>query len=130
MTRYLTVPEVLSIHARLIDQSGGSAGLRDPGALDSAVHQPQASFGGGPLYPTLIEQAAALSFSLVKNHPFVDGNKRVGHAAMEVFLVLNGYEIECAVEEQERVFLQLAAGEASRDELVAWLTKNVVERSV
>ena len=130
MIRYLTVSEVVAIHSRVIDQSGGSHGLRDPGALDSAVSQPHASFGGELLYPSLVEQAAALAYSLVNNHPFIDGNKRIGHASMEVFLVLNGREIDCHVDEQEDFFLQLAAGSKNREDLVAWLQKHVVTRSV
>jgi death-on-curing protein len=74
--KYLTVEQVMRIHARSIAQFGGDAGVRDLGLIDSAVAQPRASFGGKDLYPTLAEKAAALAFSLVKNHPFADGNKR------------------------------------------------------
>ena len=119
--RYLTVEEVLELHARLLEQFGGSEGLRDPGALDSAVEQPRMTFRGEDLYPTVAEKAAILSFSLARNHPFVDGNKRTAHAAMEVFLVLNSYEIEASVDEQERVFLSLAAGEVKREEFTDWV---------
>ena len=129
MRRYLTVDEVILIHDRLIEQSGGSNGLRDRGALESAVHQPNASFGGELLYPTIHEQAAALAFSLVNNHPFIDGNKRIGHAAMEVFLVINGYEIDADVDEQEVTFLNLAAGSVSRDQLVFWIQDHLKKRS-
>ncbi len=122
--RYLTLAEVLALHHRLMQASGGPPGLRDLGLLESAIAQPLASFGGQELYPSLLEKAAALGYSLVGNHPFVDGNKRVAHAAMEVFLVLNGYEIECPIDEQEAAWLRLAAGEQSRAELVAWLTEH------
>lgn len=105
--RYLSLPEVISLHSLLIAQSGGSAGLRDRGALESAVAQPEASFGGEELYPDLASKAAALGHSLIQNHPFVDGNKRVGHAAMEVFLLLNGYEIEASVNEQETFIMDV-----------------------
>ncbi len=81
--RHLTLAEVLELHRMVMEQSGGSAGLCDLGALESAIAQPRMSFGGSDLYPSLVEKAAALCFSLVNNHPFVDGNKRVGHAAME-----------------------------------------------
>jgi death-on-curing protein len=91
--RYLSIDEVFSLHSLLIAHSGGTSGLRDRGALESAVAQPEASFGGEELYPSLSEKAAALGHSLIQNHPFVDGNKRIGHGAMEVFLLLNGYEI-------------------------------------
>lgn len=84
--RYLTLGEVVELHRRLLQASGGPPGIRDLGALDSAVAPPRATFGGADLYPTVAEKAAALCFSLVQNHPFVDGNKRVGHATMETFL--------------------------------------------
>ena len=100
------------------------------GPLESALHQPQASFGGEDLYPTVEKKAAALAFSIVNNHPFVDGNKRAGHAAMEAFLMLNGFEIVADVDEQERVFLDLAAGEVSQSELAEWISIKIVGRSV
>jgi len=80
------------------------------------------------LYPGIIEKAAALGFSLVMNHAFIDGNKRIGHAAMETFLVMNGYEIQSPANEQEDIILQLAAGRLGRDALVIWLRSHVVER--
>jgi death-on-curing protein len=83
--RYLTLAELLEFHHRIIEQSGGADGIRDLGLAESALAQPHMSFGGVDLYPTLTEKAAALCFSLVMNHPFVDGNKRIGHAAMETF---------------------------------------------
>lgn len=118
---YLTLGQVLELHRRLIEQSGGSMGVRDVGALESAIAQPQMTFGGEELYPTLVEKASALGFSLVMNHPFVDGNKRVGHAAMEIFLVLNGYEISASVDEQEQIILKLAAGELKREDFTSWV---------
>ena len=87
------------------------------------------SFGGEDLYPTLVQKAAALGASLVQNHPFVDGNKRIGHAAMEVMLVLNGFEIEATVDEQEKVVLDLAAGELKREEFSAWVEQRTVEKT-
>jgi death-on-curing protein len=87
------------------------------------------TFSGEDLYPTIIEKAAALGFSLIKNHPFVDGNKRIGHAAMEAFLILNGYEIDASVDEQERIILQLAAGELKRKAFTEWLRAHAVERA-
>ena len=107
--RYLTIDEVLELHRLVLQQSGGAVALRDLGALESAVAQPYMAFGGQELYPAVAEKAACLAFSLVTNHPFVDGNKRVGHAAMETFLALNGSELRSAIEEQERMFLNLAA---------------------
>lgn len=86
------------------------------------------SFAGFELYPGIVEKAAALCFSLVQNHPFVDGNKRAGHAATETFLLLNGHEIDALVDEAERVMLELAAGSLSRAQLVDWLREHVVKR--
>jgi death-on-curing protein len=127
--RYLTVEEVLELHARLLEQSGGSGEVRDLGALASAVERPRMTFGGEELYPTVAEKAAVLGFALARTHPFVDGNKRTAHAAMEVFLVLNGYEIEAPVDEQERVFLSLAAGEVERDAFADWIRTHLTEHS-
>lgn len=130
MIRYLTVEEVKRLHALVIKLFGGSDGLRDLAALESAVGQPQASFGGEDLYPEVEQKAAALAYSLVKNHPFVDGNKRTGHAGMEVFLILNGFEISASVDVQEKMFFDLAAGLIEREELVDWIAKHVSKRTV
>ncbi|HEX5271654.1 MAG TPA: type II toxin-antitoxin system death-on-curing family toxin, partial [Gemmataceae bacterium] len=127
--RYLTLDEVLQLHRLALEQAGGAAGVRDLGALESAVAQPYMTFGGHDLYPGVVEKAAALAFSLVMNHPFVDGNKRAGHAAMETFLVLNGHELSAATDEQERVVLGLAAGALKRDEFTEWVRTHLVERN-
>ena len=87
------------------------------------------TFGQKDLYPTLFEKAAALAYSLIMNHPFTDGNKRAAHAAMEIFLLLNGYEIQASVDEQEALFLQLADGKKSREQLTVWITDNAVHKS-
>jgi death-on-curing protein len=126
--RYLTLDELISLHGKLIGQSGGGTGLRDRGALESAMAQPEMSFGGEDLYPTIAEKAAALGHSLIQNHCFIDGNKRVGHAAMEAFLVLNGYEIEASVDEQEEVILSVARGLMDRLALSEWLKQHVIGR--
>ncbi len=124
--RYLTVIEVITLHRMALEQSGGAAGIRDQGALESAIAQPAMCFGGMVLYPTLTEKAATLCFSLVMNHAFVDGNKRVGHAAMETFLTLHGQEISAPVEEQEHIILSLAAGEIEREDFTEWLAAHLV----
>jgi len=126
--RYLTLGEVVALHRRLMATTGGTSGIRDLGLLESALAQPRASFGGDDLYPGVIDKAAALGFSLVMGHPFVDGNKRTGHAAMETFLVLNGYELNAPVDEQERVMFELAAGELSRDNFLSWVRTHAVSR--
>ncbi|MDQ3816661.1 MAG: type II toxin-antitoxin system death-on-curing family toxin [Acidobacteriota bacterium] len=127
--RYITLKEILELHRRIIEQSGGLAGIRDVGMLESALAQPLMTFGGEELYPTIIEKASALGFSLIKNHPFTDGNKRIGHAAMETFLILNAHEINASVDEQEQVILQVASGELERDNFTEWLRAHIVEKA-
>jgi death on curing protein len=122
--RYLTLNEVLAVHDQVMRQSGGAVGVLSLPALESALAQPRMTFGGEDLYPTLVEKAAALGHSLIANHPFVDGNKRTGHAAMEVFLMVNGFEIQASVDEQERVILHVAAGEMKREEFTKWLREH------
>ena len=126
--RYLTLNEVLDVHRQVMAQSGGAEGLMYLPALESALAQPQMTFDSADLYPTLVDKAVALGYALIKNHPFLDGNKRTGHAAMEVFLVLNGYEIRASVDEQERVILQVAASEIEREEFTAWLRTHIVAK--
>ena len=99
--------------------------MRDLGQLQSALAQPKATFEGEDLYPTLVEKAAALGFALVQGHPFLDGNKRIGHAAMSVFLYLNGLELDALVDEQEEFIIRIASGGATRDDLVGWLKLRV-----
>ena len=124
--RHLAFGEVVDLHRRMIGQSGGAKRLRDVGLLQSALAQPAATFEGAELHPTIV-QKAALGFALVANHPFVDGNKRVGHAAMDVFLMLNGFEIHATVTEQERIILDVESGAADREALARWLTAKVVK---
>jgi death on curing protein len=127
--RYLTLSEVLELHHRVIAQSGGALGVLNLGALESALAQPRITFGGQELYAGVIEKASTLGFSLIQNHPFVDGNKRTGHASMEIFLVLNDYEIHASVDEQERIVLEVASGKMDRPTFLAWLRLHVVARS-
>ena len=126
---YLSQDAVLTLHMRIIETSGGSDGVRDYNGLESAIAQPRMTFGGQDLYPTVVEKAAALCFSLIQNHPFVDGNKRVGHAAMEVFAILNGYTIDASVDTQEQLILGIASGDVSREQLVEWLTEHIREQT-
>ena len=113
--RYLTVSEVIELYRQLMEATGGTVGILSIESLESAVAQPRATFGGNDLYPTMTEKAAALGFSLVMNHAFVDGNKRIGHYAMETFLIINGYELDASVDEQEAIILSLASGKLNRD---------------
>jgi death-on-curing protein len=126
--RYLTLGEVVALHRAIGAATGGADGIRDLGALESALAQPKATFGGTDLYPSIVDKASALAFGLAMNHPFVDGNKRIAHAAMAVFLDLNGFEIEATVDEQEQLMLGLAAGQLSRADLTTWLESHVSTR--
>jgi len=114
--------------APIVASSGGADGFRDLGALESAIAQPKATFDAVDLYPSLVEKAGALAHGLAMNHPFLDGNKRIAHAAMAAVLDLNGWLIEASVDEQERLMLDLAAGNVSRIELTAWLAAHVRPR--
>ena len=127
--RYLSLGEVVSLHLRIIDRTGGARGLRDLAALESALAQPKATFDSRELYATLPEKAAALCFSLAQSHPFLDGNKRVAHAAMEMFLLLNGQEVDATVDEQEQLMLGVASGSVSRDTLTAWIRSHARART-
>jgi death-on-curing protein len=128
--RYLSLAEVLILHERVLTQTGGATGLRDLGALQSAIAQPRATFDGIDLYPSLAEKAAALTYALVSNHPFVDGNKRIGHATLETFLILNGFELGVAIDDAEQTFLSLAAGTLTRSALRTWIEHHLVQSQV
>jgi len=127
--RYLTVGEVLEIYSQVMRQSGGGMGIRDLGGLESAVAQPRMTFYGDELYPTIVEKASALGFSLIQNHPFIDGNKRAGHAVMESFLMFNGYEISASVDEQVDLVLGVASGKIDRNTFTEWLKSHIVALS-
>ena len=120
----ITAKQVISIHSSLIEATGGSDGVRDMGLLESALEAPFQTFGGKDLYPALIQKAAKLGHSLISNHPFVDGNKRIGIHTMLVFLAINGVEIECTQKELIDVGLSLAAGTMNAENLLIWLSSH------
>ena len=124
--RYLSITEILEIHDQIISSTGGSRGIRDLKALESATNQPRLTFDQKDLYPDIVTKASSLCFALVMDHPFLDGNKRVGHAAMEIFLILNGYEIEADTDEQEQTMIDLAAGKISRENFTKWLAGKII----
>lgn len=126
--RYLTLVQLLEIHQRVIQQSGGAAGILRLDGLEAALAQPRQTFEAVELHATLVEKAAALGYALISNHPFVDGNKRTGHAAVELFLLLNEYEIRAGIDEQEQLILGIAAGRISRQEFAEWLSEHMVHR--
>ena len=123
---FLTLDEVLALHTDQIDRYGGSRGLRDLGLLESAVAAPRATFGGNLLHPTLPEMAAAYLFHLVQNHPFVDGNKRIGLAAAIAFLGLNDLWLEAEEDELVELVLGVAQGRVGKAEVAVFLKKHVV----
>lgn len=125
-TRFLSLTEVLDLYDRVLQVGGGASAIRDLGALESALAQPRASFDERELYPTLIDKAAAMGFSLIRNHPFVDGNKRIGHAAVEVFLVLNGHQLDAGIDDAERMILGVAAGVIDREAFAKWIREHLI----
>lgn len=124
MIRFLQLGEALELQRQLIITSGGSPGLRDLGLLEAALSQPRQTFAGDDLYPTIIDNAACLSFSLITNHPFLDGNKRIGHAATEVMLMLNGHELRASVEAAEATILAVASGGLNRRAYTSWVERH------
>jgi death-on-curing protein len=123
--RSLTIAEILETYQRIMQQSGGLVAIRDFGALESAIAQPYMTFGGNELYPSLAEKAATLGFSLIQNHPFADGNKRTGHAAMAMFLAINGYIINASIDEQVDIILSVASGKLGREGFTEWLVNHI-----
>jgi death-on-curing protein len=121
VTIYLSAEQVLALHGLQVRRFGGSPGLRDRGALEAALARPQATFGGEDLYSDIEAKAAALMHSLVSNHPFVDGNKRVGAHACIVFLLANGVGPACSPMELAGITLAVARGEVSAEALAIWL---------
>ena len=123
--RYLTLGEVLELYRRIIQQTGGAFGVRSLAALESAVAQPRMTFEEKDLYPTIEDKAGALAFFIIQNPPFMDGNKRCGHAAVETFLVLNSKEIEAPVDEVEKIILEIASGKLSLKNFINWLAGHI-----
>ena len=117
----LSKEQILMLHSQLIEATGGSDGIRDEGMLESAISNPFQSFGGEELYPSIQSKAAQLCYGLVKNHPMIDGNKRIGTHAMFVFLTLNGYELQYTQSELSDTILSVAAGNLGANDLLKWI---------
>lgn len=117
----LTIEKVMQLHTRLIRETGGADSVREMGLLESALASPFATFGGVELYPTLADKAARLGFSLVSNHPFVDGNKRIGVFAMLIFLQINGAELTAVNDDVIRLGLGVASGEMKYEDMLVWV---------
>ena len=125
---FLTFAEIIEIHNYQIENFGGASGVRDMELLKSAIGMPSATFGGTFLHPTIYEMAAAYLFHLVENHPFVDGNKRVGAMAALVFLDMNGIDFEASDEEFTAMVLRVASGKMLKAEITLFLIKHSSEQ--
>jgi death on curing protein len=125
---YLSLGAILYLHEQLIKEFGGAIGLRDEGALRSAVARPRSTFGGQSLYPSLFEKAAALLESLCLNHPFIDGNKRVAYAAAGLLLELNGWRLRADADDGEVFMLEVAKGKRGKEEIRIWIEQHSVPK--
>lgn len=122
----LTKNQVMMLHHELILETGGSEGLRDEGLLDSALNAPFQSFDGTDTFPSVQQKGARLGFGLIRNHAFIDGNKRIGTHAMLIFLSLNGIELDYTQNELSDMVLKVASGDLSFDDMVQWIIKHQV----
>ena len=121
---YLSVVHILVIHDQMIKRFGGLPGIRDLGLLESAVGRPQATFDGNDLYKTIFEKGAALLQSLLKNHPFVDGNKRTALTSAGIFLKLNGYQLINDHDNEINFALKVDSDDLSIEQIAEWLEKH------
>lgn len=121
----LTIDEIIGIHEKLVETTGGSNGLHDRGLLESAVYSANASFGDAEVYPTVEEKAARLAYSLINNHAFVDGNKRIGVFVMLMTLKLNHIKLLYTQEELSGLGLDVASGKAAYEDVLAWLREHI-----
>lgn len=122
----LSKEQILMLHSQLIEEYGGSDGVRDYNLLDSALENPFQSFGGEELYPTLQAKAARLGYGLIKNHCMIDGNKRIGTHAMLVFLAINGIELDYTQKELYETILAIADGSFEYEDLLKWILEHQV----
>lgn len=118
--------QVLKLHSQLIDESGGEYGIRDEGLLESALNAPFQSFDNRDLYITVQAKAARLGYGIIKNHPFIDGNKRSGTHIMLLFLYFNNIELDYSQEELSDFILKIASGKAEYEDLLNWIIKHQI----
>lgn len=121
----LSKGQILSLHHALIERYGGSHGVRDEGLLDSALNAPYQVFGEYVFFPTVIEKAVRLGYGLIQNHPFHDGNKRIGALAMLTMLKANQITLNTDSEELEQITLSVASGTVDYDNLLKWVTERI-----
>lgn len=120
----ISVKEALQIHAIVIVEHGGSTGVREMNLLESALNRPYQTFDGSELYPTAVEKAAAIIESVVKNHPFSDGNKRTGYVLCRLLLMENALDIKASPEDKYEFVIRISTGEIDYDEIKRWLEVN------
>ena len=118
---WITADDVIQIHSRVIQRSGGMDGLRDRAGLEAAISAPMQSFGGQDLYPTTVEKIARLGYGLASNHAFVDGNKRIGAMMTQLSLKWNGFQMSLRSGELADMFIAIADGSAKESDLLAWI---------
>lgn len=126
--KYLYPRQIIYLHQQIIELSGGSPGVRDEGLLESAVYRPQASFGGHEFYPDLFSKAAALGHAIIQNHPFLDGNKRVGFEAMRLMLRLNDHDIRASEKEKFDFVMAIAKGALKESGVADWVARHAVTK--
>lgn len=122
---WITADDVIQIHSRVIQRSGGMDGLRDRASLEAAVSAPMQSFGGQDLYPTTVEKIARLGYGLASNHAFVDGNKRIGAMMTQLLLKWNGFQMSLRSGELADMFIAIADGSAKESDLLAWIQEHL-----
>lgn len=123
--KYLTRDQIIALHEELIDEFGGLHGIRDEGMLDSALNAPFQTYGDEDLFPSIIDKAARLCYGLVRNHPFLDGNKRIGAMAMLVFLDQNDRPLKCGEDELTQIVLHTADGSVDNSQLAMWVLRHL-----
>ncbi len=125
--KIITKNQIILLHDQIISETGGTRGLRDEGLLESALFTPFQVFGNEELYPSILEKAARLGFGLVKNHAFLDGNKRIGAHAMLVFLALNEIETDYSQDDLINIIMGIASGQCNYADLLEWVRAHTIE---
>ena len=123
--KFLTRDQIIMLHDALINEFGGIHGLRDEGMLDSALNAPFQSYGELELFPSIVDKAARLCYGLIHNHPFLDGNKRIGTMAMLIYLDQNNLTLHCEEDELTQIILHIADGSVDNQQLSIWLLKHL-----